>query len=108
MRLALRSLLFLFVLAGLLVSAPLLSGQATTGSITGHITDPSHAMVPGVAVTAQNEQTGIAYKGESDNLGTYVILALPPGSYTVTTSKSGFSAATAKQSEPGDRSEAVA
>jgi outer membrane receptor protein involved in Fe transport len=97
MRLALRSLFFLFVLAGLLISAPLLYGQATTGSITGHITDPSHAVVPGVAVTAQNEQTGIVYKGESDNLGTYVILALPPGSYTVSTSKSGFSTATAKQ-----------
>jgi hypothetical protein len=71
--------------------------QATTGSIVGRVTDPSQAVVPGVSIEAKNDQTGVSYKSQSDALGNYVIHALPPGSYTVTATKQGFSAAEARQ-----------
>ena len=69
--------------------------QATTGSIVGRVTDASGAVVPGAQAIATNQQTGVAYKGESGNDGNYVIQALPPGAYTVKVSREGFEAAEA-------------
>ena len=67
--------------------------QATTGSIIGTVTDPSGAVVPSGNVTATNTQTGITYKGQTDQSGNYVIHALPPGVYKVQVDKSGFESA---------------
>ena len=88
---------WLLVIAGLLLilgGASRLTAQSTTGSIVGHIADPSKALVTGAGVTAVNQDTGVAYKGESNGNGDYVIYSVPPGTYTVSVEKTGFDKAT--------------
>lgn len=70
-------------------------GQATTGSIFGRVTDASQAVIPGAEVTAVSVRTGVPYRGNSDNLGNFNILSLPPGPYTVLVKKEGFETAKA-------------
>ena len=68
--------------------------QATTGNIEGRVSDPNGAAVPGVNVTATNQETGLAKTGDTDAEGIYRIIFLPPGKYRVTTAgASGFAGA---------------
>jgi len=63
---------------------------AITGIVSGTVTDPSGAVVPGVEVTAVNEATGITFKVKTDSKGYYSFSALDVGSYTVTATLGGF------------------
>ena len=70
--------------------------QSTSGNIEGRVVDPNGAVVPGVAVTATNQDTGFAKTATSDADGNYWVVLLPPGSYRVEVAAAkGFSAATA-------------
>ncbi|HSR51887.1 MAG TPA: TonB-dependent receptor [Acidobacteriota bacterium] len=76
---------------GLLAAAPnLLMAQATTGSITGTVTDSSGAVLPGVEITAINESTGNRRPAVSSDEGRYHVAALQPGVYTVVARLEGF------------------
>src|SRR6266851_2807897 len=75
-----------------LVSCLLLAGlttfaqsQATTGNIEGRVVDTNGAAIPGVTVTATNQETGLAKTADTDTEGIYRIIFLPPGKYRVTT-----------------------
>lgn len=69
--------------------------QATTGNIEGRVLDPQGAAVPGITVTATNQETGYAKTGTTDDEGNYRLILLPPGKYKVTTSGAqGFATAT--------------
>jgi outer membrane receptor protein involved in Fe transport len=70
----------------LISGAALGQSQATTGNIEGQVIDPNGAAVPGVTVTATNQETGLAKTGDTDADGVYRIIFLPPGRYRVTTS----------------------
>src|SRR5438046_2202426 len=86
---------FCFLLACIFLSAidALDQSQATTGNIEGRITDPNGAAVPGVTVTATNQETALAKSAETDSEGIYRIIFLPPGKYRVTsTAAKGFAA----------------
>ena len=75
----------------LLVSAgPVAWAQAGRGGISGTVTDPSGALVPGAKVTALNHATGIAQSTVSTGAGLYSFVSLNPGSYKITASRSGF------------------
>ena len=65
-------------------------GQSAA-SLSGRITDPTGAAVPGAIVTASNVETGISRSGRTDQSGLYQLLELPVGHYEVGASKSGFS-----------------
>lgn len=65
--------------------------QATTGNIEGRVLDPKEAAVPGATVTATNQQTGLERATTTDDEGGFRIILLPPGTYTVRASASGFS-----------------
>jgi hypothetical protein len=67
--------------------------QATTGSIAGRVTDPSHALVPQAVVKVRDEATGLAQETRTNASGEYTLAALPPGSYTLSVNKEGFKAA---------------
>src|SRR5436305_3025668 len=87
---------FCLVVACVFLSAvaTLAQSQATTGNIEGRVTDPNGAAVPGVTVTATNQETALAKSAETDSEGIYRIIFLPPGKYRVTTSAAqGFAAA---------------
>ena len=60
----------LLVLALLVGSVPA-SAQQQLGAIQGTITDPSGAVVPGVAVTVTNVATGVARATVSNEAGVY-------------------------------------
>src|SRR5262245_8254132 len=64
--------------------------QAANGRITGTITDASGAVIPGVTVEVTNAQTGVAFSTISTETGDYSAPNLPPGSYSISASLSGF------------------
>src|SRR5262245_5683692 len=67
--------------------------QQTTATILGTITDSSGAAVPGVAIQAANLATNTTRDAVSDTSGAYSIPNLPPGTYKVTATKTGFQVA---------------
>ena len=76
----------LFVALG----APSASAQATWGAISGYVSDPSGAAVPGANVAVTEVRTGIVTKGLTDSVGLYNITHLDPGEYKLTVEASGF------------------
>ncbi|MBA2306301.1 MAG: carboxypeptidase regulatory-like domain-containing protein, partial [Acidobacteria bacterium] len=72
------------------MSPALLHAQATTGSISGTVTDESSAVVPGVTITVQNPETGLERTQVTDADGRYRVLNLAPGTYTLTAALQGF------------------
>ena len=68
----------------------LVSGQGTTASVTGIVTDEGGAIVPGVTVTVTNVGTGIARTQISDDGGRYRMPALNLGRYEVKAELAGF------------------
>jgi len=65
-------------------------GQGTTGSITGTVTDPNGAVVPGAAVKATNTATNQSRESTTGGDGTFAFQALPPGRYKVEVTANGF------------------
>jgi len=66
------------------------SAQVNYATLTGNVTDPSNAPVPGAKIKAANVGTGISVEGVSDVRGVYLIHYLQPGLYSVTVSAEGF------------------
>ena len=64
--------------------------QVLYGSLTGNVTDPSGAAVPGVHVEALNVKTGVIREAASDASGIYLFNELQPGTYRVTMSATNF------------------
>ncbi len=93
---ALRHTLHFRSLAG--ISALLLTltcgssvrGQAVYGSIVGTVTDQSGAVMPNVAVTAKNADTGQIKVDTTDQSGRYTMESLLPGRYNVSMIAQGF------------------
>ena len=71
----------LFVI--LLLLPALLLGQGYFGTVSGEITDPSGAVVPGAKVTLVDQQKGYHFAATSDNVGRYLFTSIPPGLYSV-------------------------
>lgn len=80
----------LLTTAVILAAAFPLPAQLDTVSITGFVSDPAGAMAPGVQVTAVNEATGLKRTTVSSEQGSYVLTALPPGTYTIEIETAGF------------------
>jgi len=72
----------------LVVSAGRASAQ--NAQITGTVTDDSGGVVPGVTMTARNEETGLVRTAVTDATGNYRLPALPPGIYVVIVELQGF------------------
>ena len=64
-----------------------LSGK---GSITGTVTDPTGAVVPGATITATNPATGFSVTETSKSAGEFTISPLDPGIYVITVKANGF------------------
>lgn len=76
-------------LVSILCLAPA-AGQTVTASITGTVTDPSGAVVPGAQVVAENVATGVKTSAQTNSDGVYTLRFLPIGTYTVTIDAKGF------------------
>jgi hypothetical protein len=87
-------LVFLVSIFGLVLlsSSSYLVAQSTTGSIGGHVTDASGALITDADIKITEVDKGLTTSLKSNRSGDYDALALPPGRYTVTASKEGFNA----------------
>jgi hypothetical protein len=65
-------------------------GQSGTASLTGRVTDPQRAVLPGVTVTLTNTAMGGSRTTVTNDSGLYVFSALPPGTYSLKVELSGF------------------
>jgi hypothetical protein len=71
--------------------APLARAQSSpTGTLTGLVVDSSGGVLPGVTVSARNEQTGLVQETVSGGAGDWRLPALPAGTYELTLSLDGF------------------
>lgn len=66
--------------------------QVTTGTISGTVTDPNGAVVPGASVKATNMATNLTRESSSDSDGHFSFTLLPPGRYRVDVTAQGFQA----------------
>lgn len=69
---------------------PLLHSQDVRASLTGIVTDSSGAAIAGAVISATNTDTHIVSTAKSNEAGTYIILFLIPGHYSVEVKAGGF------------------
>jgi hypothetical protein len=86
--------LTLIALALLFTGLALAQGQV--GTLSGTVTDPAGAVVPGATVVARNLSTAVETSTTTTNAGAYTIPYLPAGTYTVRVTAAGFRTATAE------------
>lgn len=75
-----------------LIFTPMTSAfsQTYTATVTGTVSDPQGATVPGVRVVATNQGTKLEYTAQTGDSGVYTIPFLPIGVYVLTVEASGF------------------
>jgi hypothetical protein len=66
------------------------NAQVLYGSLTGNVTDPSNAAVPGAKVEALNVGTGVAKQTTTDDRGSYLFNNLQFGVYKITITAPAF------------------
>src|SRR5262249_23875067 len=64
--------------------------QSDRGTITGTISDPTSAVIPGASVVATNTETGVRYETISTETGNYTLGQLPAGTYQLSVELPGF------------------
>src|SRR5829696_5028523 len=70
------------------------SAQEFRGTITGTVSDPNGAAVPGATVSVKNTETNIANTVTTSDEGSFTVPLLLPGTYDVSVTGSGFKTAT--------------
>jgi len=78
------------ILACLLLLGTGMVWAGITASISGTVSDPTGAVVPGATVVALNTETGIQSSTQTNAQGFYNFPALPVGRYEVKITASGF------------------
>ena len=64
--------------------------QESRGSITGKVTDPQDAVIPGARVTVTNVDTNVSNTVTANTTGYWEVGFLIPGAYAVTAESGGF------------------
>ncbi|MGB9456119.1 MAG: TonB-dependent receptor [Bryobacteraceae bacterium] len=78
------------ILAAFLFAAAGARAQNASSSLSATVLDPSGAVVPNAKVVLTNETTGSARDTVSNSSGFFDIVAIQPGSYSLTVSVPGF------------------
>jgi hypothetical protein len=85
----------------LLICVLLIFGQARSamaqvdeGAISGTVTDPSGAVVPGAHVTLLNKDQGLSLESTSNNSGEYTFSPVRIGHYSISATAPGFATTT--------------
>src|SRR5215831_2204096 len=65
----------------------------TFGEVTGRVTDPSGAVIPGASLTLTNVNTNAVRNVVTTEAGAYTFPSVPPGSYRLRTELPGFKTA---------------
>jgi hypothetical protein len=74
----------------IMLASPVLWSQEAKGTITGAVTDPQGALVPGAKIEAKNLGTNVVTSTVTSGAGVYSLMTLKPGQYDVTVSAAGF------------------
>lgn len=90
MKSVLRAVLILFAAWSIGVYGAGTARADITGSISGIVTDPSGAVVPGATVVAIAESTNVQSTTITDGKGFYAFPALSVNHYTITVTQPGF------------------
>lgn len=86
--------MLLGVATAIQISQPIAFAQSlTSGDISGHVTDPTGAAIPGATVIIKSLDTGATYTSTTNGTGGYHTALLQPGTYSVTVSGTGFETA---------------
>ncbi len=87
-----RKFLMFFISCLLLTAgtAAIFAQATATAELRGRVTDPNGAVVAGATVTATDNSKGTTRSVITDDGGNYVVLSLPPSTYTVKIESSGF------------------
>jgi hypothetical protein len=64
--------------------------QVTSGSLTGIVSDPTRAVIPGAKVVVTDVNKGYDYRTTTDSVGRYVIPNLLPSTYKIAVEAPGF------------------
>jgi len=80
----------------LMTMTPALFGQAFT-SLTGVVTDPSGAVIPGASIVVTNIQTGVSRDTITNSEGRYAFPQILPGTYQIIAKSPGFTDVTIKE-----------
>lgn len=83
----------------LLMTFVMVGAQESRGSLTGTVTDPNGAALPGATVEIRNVDTNVANTTTTNDDGAYSFPLLNPGRYTLTVTAQGFSNATRENIE---------
>src|SRR6266487_2683575 len=84
----LRALLLLALCASPFALA---HAQSTTATLSGTVVDQNGALVPGAEVKIINPATAFSRQTMTNDGGGYTFPLLPPGAYSVTVQRDGFS-----------------
>jgi Carboxypeptidase regulatory-like domain/TonB dependent receptor-like, beta-barrel len=84
---------FCLLCAACLIAPTSVSAQVATASINGTVRDTSGAVIPGAEVVLSNVATNVEQTTMTNGSGTYVVLNIPPGDYSLRVSKQGFTSA---------------
>jgi hypothetical protein len=90
MRTSMRHILFCLAVFLFAATSSLLRAQANSGSVSGVVTDPSGAVVPGATVSIANPVSAYKRTAKTDNAGRYQFPNLPFNPYHLTVEMSGF------------------
>src|SRR5437879_2143354 len=64
--------------------------QTPSGEISGTVVDSSGLPMPGVTLTLTNQATNVVRVVQTNEVGLYVISAIPPGTYDLKAELTGF------------------
>jgi len=86
---AFKTLLFGVALCAVIFSASVAHAQILYGSLTGTVSDKTGAVIPGIAVTITDQGTGQIRSDKTDGVGSFQIVNVLPGTYTLSVPKTG-------------------
>jgi len=87
-RIGIQSLVVCFLVAG--GSLDVCAQTASTGALTGTVTDPTGAVLQSAQITLRNKGTAETRIAITDQAGSYRFSLLPPGEYELTLEAVGF------------------
>jgi hypothetical protein len=80
----------LIVALSLALLSPLAAVAQVRGSVSGIVSDPSNAVVPGADVTLTSQATEVERRFETGPTGSYSFPDVLPGDYTISVTATGF------------------
>src|SRR5882762_4287781 len=78
------------LIAFVLVIHSMMSAQGYFATLSGALTDPSGAMIPGAKMTLLDQEKGYQFHATSDSSGRYLFRSIAPGLYTFSAEMQGF------------------